>query len=431
MINCYLLDAKFKERNYGDFSEIADVINNRRLKISRIPLDTIIELLSKLGKQIIHDTALNQYQGISYIPLWLRKDNLRNICELNYSNMEYLNHFTKVGSRLEMYAQPRGIVCHWVAGNMPTLAFFSAVQAILSRNGSIIKVPEDYKYLVLRILNILNDIEIDLDGEMFHGIDILKSISIVSFDGHDHKLSTQFSLIADCKLVYGGSDAIKAIASLPQKESCETIIYGPKYSFAVFDKEYIESDMFDDALKNCISDVSLFNQMACSSPHTFFFEKSKYSMETIAEKLKVHFEKLPDPLLKQEKTQWMAANTINARAMYLLGNNTDILKSDGLEWTILINKKPSLEEPIFGKCIFVKEISDINRTLELITRKIQAITVCIADQDERKNFAIEATYKGVDRITTPGHIHDYDLPWDGILPLNRLVRWVILKNETN
>lgn len=431
MINCYLLDGEFKTRSYGDFSEIADVINENRIKLSRMPLEAIIELLNKLGKQIIRDNVLNQQQGISYISLWLRKDNLTNICELNYSNIGYLDHFTKVGTKLEMYAQPRGIVCHWVAGNMPTLAFFSAVQAMLSRNGSIIKVPEDYKFLILSILQILDTIEIEFDGHKYYGKDIVNSISIVSFNGRDHEISTQFSLTADCKLVYGGSDAIKAIASLPQKESCDTIIYGPKYSFAVFDRGYIESDLFDDALEKCVSDVSLFNQMACSSPQTFFFEKSKYSIETIAEKIKMYFEKLPDGLLKQEKTQWMAANTINARAMYLLGDDTDILKSEGLEWTILINEKTRLEEPIFGKCIFIKEIPDIGGVLELITRKIQAITVCVLDQDKKRDFAINATYRGVDRITTPGHIHDYDMPWDGILPLNRLVRWVILKNETN
>lgn len=364
MIYCYLLDGEFKKVSYRDFTEIVDVITENRAKLARMPIGAIIEILGELGKQLIRDNTLNQYQGISYISLWLRKDNLKKICELNYSNIEYLDHFTKVGTKLEMYAQPRGIVCHWVAGNMPTLAFFSAVQAILSRNGSIIKVPEDYKFLILSILKILDTIEIDFNGDKYNGKDIVNSISIVSFSGRDHEISTQFSLIADCKLVYGGSEAIKAIASLQQKESCDTIIYGPKYSFAVFDKEYIESEIFDDALKNCIKDVSLFNQMACSSPQTFFFEKSKYSIEIIAEKMKMHFENLPEGLLKQEKTQWMAANTINERAIYLLRDDTRILKSDGLDWTILINEETCLEQPIFGKCIFVKEIPNIDRVLD-------------------------------------------------------------------
>lgn len=429
MIRCYLLDGDFEETLCEDLSRIAEVIESNRKGIAQFPLEAIIDILGKLGKRILREPSLNQYQGISYISLWLRKDNLRKICELNYSNPDYLDNFTKVNTKLEMYAQPRGIVCHWVAGNMPTLAFFSAVQAILSRNGSIIKVPEDYRSLILGILDSLNDVETDVNGTKFYGSDIVSSISIISFDGKDQKISTELSMIADCKLVYGGSEAIKVITSLPQKESCETIIYGPKYSFVVFDREYIESKKFEEALKNCITDVALFNQMACSSPHTFFFEKSNYSIEEIADRLKAQFEQLPENLLYQDKSQWMAANTINVRAKYLLSSETGIRKSEGLEWTILIDDVPSLEEPVYGKSIFIKEIEGINETLDVITRKVQAMTVCIVDQDKRREFAKDATYRGVDRITTPGHIHDYDLPWDGILSLNRLVRWVILKTE--
>lgn len=429
MIKCYLLDGEFVEKNREDFNEIADVINRNRKILSTMPLEAIIELLSKLGKSILKDRFLCQFPGISYISLWLRKDNLIRICEVNYSNNNYLANFSKIGSNLEMYAQPRGIVCHWVAGNMPTLAFFSAVQGILSRNGNILKVPEEYKNFIIAILKTLANIQIELNDCKYYGNDIVKSLSVVSFSGHNREISSKFSLVADCKLIYGGYDAIKVIASLPQKETCESIIYGPKYSFTIFDKDYIESDFFDNALKNCVTDVSLYNQMACSSPHTFFFEKSIFSISEIAQKLKVHFEKLPEKLLKQEKPTWMAANTINARAMHLLENGTEVVMSDNLDWTILIDNKPTLADPVQGKCIFIKEIPDIHQTLELITRKIQAMTVCMLDESKRKEFSLEATYRGVDRITTPGHIHDYDLPWDGILPLNRLVRWVILKNE--
>ena len=48
---------------------------------------------------------------------------------------------------------------------------------------------------------------------------------------------------------------------------------------------------------------------------------------------------------------------------------------------------------------------------------------------KKREFARNATYKGVDRIVVPGKIHDFDLPWDGVLTLNRLVRWTILKNK--
>lgn len=107
----------------------------------------------------------------------------------------------------------------------------------------------------------------------------------------------------------------------------------------------------------------------------------------------------------------------------------EILKSDGISWTILSNKEVGLEEPVQGKVIFIKEINNVDEVINFITRKIQAMIVCILNPEKRKKFAKEATYKGVDRIVVPGKIHDFSLPWDGILILNRLVRWVILKDK--
>ena len=106
-----------------------------------------------------------------------------------------------------------------------------------------------------------------------------------------------------------------------------------------------------------------------------------------------------------------------------------MLKPADTSWTILINSDISLEEPVQGRCIFIKEIDNINKVLGLLTRKIQAVSACILNPEKKREFAKNAAYRGVDRIVVPGKIHDFDLPWDGILTLNRLVRWTILKDK--
>ena len=435
MIKSYLLDGKFKERSFDDFTEIAEIVNTNRNRLYELRLDLIIELLTKLGREVIRDKTINTVEGVSYISLWLRKDNLEKICRLNYlySDLDldhaYFENFEEIENNFELCAQPRGIVCHWVAANIPTLAFFSLIQSILSKNGSVAKVPEENKDIILSILKHLDEIDVEFDGERYSGREIVKSISIVSFDGKTYEDSKKFSLIADCKIIWGSSEAVSAVTALPQKEHCEIIPFGPKYSFAVFDREYIESEHFEEALANSVTDIAIFNQMACSSPQVIFFEKTKhYTIKEIAEKMKLYFEKLPERLLTQYIPQEMASRIINARGMYLLDENKEILKSDDLAWTIFIDDAINLEEPVQGKCIFIKEIDDVDIVLDLITRKIQAMSVCILNVDKRREFAKAATYRGVDRIVMPGKIHDFDLPWDGILTLNRLVRWVILKN---
>ena len=94
----------------------------------------------------------------------------------------------------------------------------------------------------------------------------------------------------------------------------------------------------------------------------------------------------------------------------------------------MISKEINLEDPIQGRTIFIKEIENINEVIPLITRKIQAINASILDYEKKKRFAKKVTYRGVDRITMPGKIHNFGVPWDGILIMNRLVRWVIVKH---
>jgi len=427
VLKCYLLDGEFSEQNLDDFAAVSQVVNTNRRVLHELPLPVIIEILAALGKKIIKNPQLNKIQGISYLSLWLRKKNLEQICRINYGNLSYMDSFVEVENRFKMTAQPRGVVCLWVAANIPTLAIISIVQTILSKNGSLVKVPEENKEILLNFLQELAKVEVTYDNKKYYGIDIVKSISVVSFEGRNHKISADFSLTADCKLVYGGSKAIESILALPQKDHCETIVYGPKYSFGVFDREFIESDLFENSLEKTTKDIAFFNQMACSSPQVLFFEKSKYQLQNIGEQLGKYFKNLPEDLRVQPTDAGILANIINIRAKYLLSDDKSVIASDDLSWTILTDNDFQLEDPVHGKCIFLKEVESVDDVLELITRKIQAISVSIFDREKKERFAHEATYRGVDRIVSSGTIHDYDLPWDGILPLSRLVRWVILK----
>lgn len=428
MIKCYLLDGIFKESSHNDFNQIRAKINNNRRELYQLKPEIIIEILTALSKKIIRDKSINKVPGATYVALWLRSENLKRIYRINYGKTSYLEDFQSFEDYFELYAQPRGVVCQWVAGNIPTLSFFSLIQVILSRNGSIVKVPEENQEFILSLLRLLNDIHVEINGKKYSGKIINRSVAIVSFEGKNYNLSKEFSLVADVKIVWGSAEAINAINSLPQREHCETIIFGPKYSFGVFDRGFIESDTFDNALDYAVKDVVLFNQMACSSPHVFFFERSRYSLKEIAEKMKSSFENLPQKLLNEPLPQNIALEVINTRGIYLLSTKNDILKSDDLSWTVLLNQKTGLEEPVQGKCIFLKEINDINDVLYFITPKIQAISIGTKDPSKKYEFARNATYNGADRITSPGKMHDFDLPWDGIMTLNRLVRWAFIKD---
>lgn len=390
MIACHLLEGTFEKRSYTDFDAIAAGINTRREHLAAMPIDAIIRILDALGKRVLRNAEINTLPGVSYISLWLRRENLEKICTINYADRRYADGFRRNEQNLLMTARPRGIVCQWIAANMPTLGFFSLVQVILSKNGSIVKMPEEYVPLISAILRELPEIEVGLEGNIWSGRIILDAIAIVSFEGREQETSAMLSRVADCRIIYGSGEAIRAISRLPCRDHCETIIFGPKYSFAVFDREYIESGEFRKALDSFAKDVAVFNQMACSSPHVLFLEKSCHPVEMIASWLRESFEKMPPALRHQPIPAGLSARIINARAEYLLSDDKNCIAPRDLSWTILINHEPSLEEPVQGKCIFLKEIDSASSVIPLVNHKIQAISIGISDPIKRKAFALAA-----------------------------------------
>ncbi|MEI7856147.1 MAG: acyl-CoA reductase, partial [Methanomicrobiales archaeon] len=179
MITCHLVNCKFEERLCPDFEEIARDVNRNREVLATVPLGAIIKILDVLGKKVLQNSDINTAPGVSYISLWLRRENLDKICKINYSNKLYVDGFSKNEQNFLMTAQPRGIVCQWIAANMPTLGFFSMVQPILSKNGSIVKMPKEYIPLISSILQELPDISLEYEGKTYSGKTILGTISIV------------------------------------------------------------------------------------------------------------------------------------------------------------------------------------------------------------------------------------------------------------
>ena len=49
------------------------------------------------------------------------------------------------------------------------------------------------------------------------------------------------------------------------------------------------------------------------------------------------------------------------------------------------------------------------------------------NSEKKERIAKKLSYLGIDRICEVGKMHEFTIPWDGIFPLNRLVRWVSLR----
>lgn len=424
MIDCYLLDGHIyhEKINYSDFSYIIKNLNDSWKLLTSMPSEAIILLLAEYGKRLSKNRELLRIEGVAYLSFFLRKFNLEKLINMNIGDKKYLDEFVDKGKGKFIKAQGRGISCHWIAGNVYTLAIYSIIQSIIAKNSNIVRVPENSLDIVLKLLKCMDNIEVSYNGNLYFSKDIMKNICLVYFESEDENLNREMSNAADSRIVWGGQDAVEYISLLPKKTTCKDIIFGPKYSFAVFDKDILECSSCEKYMNRLVFDILLFGQGACSSPQVLFVEKSSKTLNYIVKMLEESFKKIQ---IKHKNIidEGQSAKIINKRCFYALSLDKDICCSKGMEYTILIDTDIKLEQPIGGGCIFVKEIDSIFNLEALITRRIQTVGFAIKAEDKIFKFADLVMKSGVDRVINIGNMNNYDCPWDGYLMINELVRW--------
>ncbi len=412
---------KLNEKNVSDLKEIRSEIEKSREIFKNITTEKIIDLFHQFGRELLHNKEFISFEGVPFLSNWLRKGNIEKIVLKNLGSFEVLKDFIGEG-RKKVKAQPRGVICQWIAGNVPTLGFFSLIQSILVGNSNIVKIPPASQFIFLELIKLFRKTEI----EGLKGSDILKTVAVIDFLPSDTKSNLNFSLSADARVIWGGQEAVDAISKTTKMTHCEDIVFGPKYSFGIVDKKAQESEELSKLIRRFVNDIIIFDQGACSSPQVIFFEKGDLSLESIGQLFEEEFKLASERFPKNGIDQFIASKIINIRAEYALSPEKKMLASKENDWTILMDNNIRLEEPVQSRTIFLKQVESVMDCVNLITPRIQTIGTAIYDRNKLLEFTDAVTYKGVARCVLPGQMNFYDSPWDGIYFLNRLVRWVTL-----
>nr|QEE15401.1 Acyl-CoA reductase (LuxC) [Candidatus Prometheoarchaeum syntrophicum] len=424
MIDLAIFNGKFYFPEYKRVEKLSPLLPSiyEGIKLlKKISKNEILDIFHEYSKNLIKSTEVNKIEGIAFLSSWLKRNNFIQIVEKSFKDLDYLENF--IGDKKRIKAQPRGIACHWIAGNVPTLGLFSLFQSIFVGNANILRIPPKSHKTIVALLKVFAETTIDSG---LSGANLLTSVGIIYYNKSNIKANIELSEIADVRIVWGGDSAVKSITGLPKKAHCEDIIFGPKYSFAVFDKDAVISKNFTRYLRFLVSDIFLFDQAACTSPHVVFFEKGLKNIEEITKDLVEAFNRAIKQFPKIDIDQFITSKIINIRAQYALDLDKKVICPTENDWTILANDQIQLEEPIESRTIFVKEVDSIMAVIPLITRKIQTIGCAIDDKNKLEEFADEVTFRGVSRCVNLGQMHLFDSPWDGMLFMSRLVNWVTL-----
>jgi Acyl-CoA reductase (LuxC)./Acyl-protein synthetase, LuxE. len=408
--------------------EIVNYLKAKQKWLINQPVDAIIGLISQVAQTWPNNVSLLglKDKGLLFLSSWCDNKHLKSISELGLrGNIGYIDRFMEFPNSDKHYlkANSRGLVCHWLAGNVQILGFFALIQSIITKNVNLLKISSRDNGVFVNILNTFVDTEYTTEsGYLIKGNDLLETIAVVYFSRHAKDLGVKMSMEADVRIAWGGKEAIQTVSNYPAKFDCETVMFGPKLSFAVISKEELSSEQDAKKLARRVAiDTSVFDQTGCASPHNLYVEDggnisvSRF-LEILGEIMPKVELQIPKPITSIEQV----SNIHSIRGIYDFKGY--VVGSNNMSWTLLFDDKVERCSPIYSRVLFVHKIKSIYETLNLIDDNTQTIGIA-APKEKALDFALLATEKGVSRLPIIGRMLNFEMPWDGIILIDRLVKW--------
>lgn len=399
---------------------------NRLEPLSQVPAIVLCKLISKASLSWSSDPRLADYkqQGLSFLARWCSEENLIKLLNEsllgNYNFLDSFQHST-INPSTQMRCNPKGIVSHWVAGNVPLLSMLILVQSIITKNKNIVKLSTKTENTLTYLLEPLKEINYEYLGTSYSGNSILKSLLIASFSRNQFKENELISKVADVRIAWGGGNSIEGIKKLKSKINSHNIFFGPKTSFSIISEDYLEFNNNEKRFfLKMARDISSFEQKACSSPHTIFYKGDNIDKfcNNLAKALDVTLDLIPIDKLNGENQ-----NITDAISM---GEFTGkVWKNINNDWVIIKNDNFILELPVFSRVIFVKNVNKLDEINSLIYDEVQTVSLGLLGTEKTKTANILSNL-GVIRFPDPGLMTNFDNPWDGKLVISELVNFSIL-----
>ena len=322
-----------------------------------------------------------------------------------------------------MKANSRGLACHWMAGNVQILGVFALVQCIITKNVNLLKVSAKDDGVFRALLNAFEGVTYTTeDGYTLEGSALMDTVAVVYFSRDAKKMGELMSGSAQVRIAWGGKEAVETVAKYPSMIDCETVVFGPKLSYAVIAREELSSEHAAKKLARRVSvDVSVFDQSGCASPHNLYIETGgivtpERFCEILAEAFPKTEAQIPKPFMSPEQISAVHSS----RGVYDFKGR--VWGSDTMSWTVLYSEDNELCKPVYSRVLMIHPVDHINDALVHVQDYIQTIGIA-APEDKAIDFANKATMAGVARCPLIGRMLNFEMPWDGLFLIDRLVRW--------
>jgi len=365
-----------------------------------------IELVGRFAAHLQRDRRWRGVAPVLALAFWLRKAAVTRMAEA-----------FRARSHPQACATGRGLAFHLPPQNVDTLFLYSWAIAFLCGNANVVRLPEQASPTILDLLDPL----IALLDEVGSG-DVF-----LTYPRADSAVNARLSRVADCRLVWGGDAKAALFNELPVRVGGKSLMFADRYSHAVVSAQAIvrlDEAATDQLAKSLHDDIRLFDQQACSSPHTIHVldagEGALAAVHRLLEKV--------DILAREAPSTAPAHGMAKFTATCALAVDDSLIGARRLSnETTVVELAPSENRgvAIGGGFLSLRVAGSVAEVAETLTARDQTLTHFGLDGPSFAQLGALAASRGVARLVPIGSALNFDQLWDGydlVAELTRVVR---------
>lgn len=385
---------------------IADRLAATRMPFMRAFAPERIDLIGRFAEQLRKDSRWSGSPAVLALAFWLRKAEITRMAQ-------------DFGARSHAHARTtgRGIAFHLPPQNVDTLFLYSWAIAFACGNTNVVRLPEQASPTMLALLDpLVALLDAAGSGDLF-----------LTYARTDDRANRRLSALADCRLVWGGDAKAETFNQYPLRIGGKSLMFPDRYSHAILSATAVAA--LDDAgmdrlAKSLHDDIRLFDQQACSSPHTIHVLDARGdgmpSVRRLLERV--------DLLARQSPT------TDPAHGMAKFAASCAMAAEDGLVTAHRLSNETTIVElgpaqargrAIGGGFLSTRIVATIEQITETLTARDQTLTHFGLDPPVFAELGALAAARGVARLVPVGSALNFDQLWDGydlVAELTRIVR---------
>ena len=436
---------KFESLSPSDIRVILKEAKELKEKLRGVKTEEILDIFQKVSDAWLQEDYIHRNIALDFLPSrigfskemiiegietmssLLSKDGMQtrllsDLEHINYLDDWVYNHYF----RGYIKAEPLGVVTHVSAGNVFVGGVDSLIQGIITKNVNIMKMSSVDPIFPVLFAKSLKDFD-------YTGV-LHKSMALINWKGGNDDIENIIKKECDAIVVYGGATTIKAYRRNLGLH-CKLIEYGPKYSFVMVDKNELHKQGVDKCAKLIAKDAIMWEQSACSSPHTVYVEGEESAKELLKAIGKAYDEwaqEIPQGEVYEDEAVEITKVRELAKVNRALGNGDYYFSEKNLS-TIVLQSNTEFQISCHNRTLFLKSVNSLDDVIDSVKEMGEYIqTVSILSSDKRaKELSSKLASFGADRFVELGRmsVRKHGTPHDGTRGLGTLIRWVSLSRD--